>query len=119
MPPRLPNDPMRYIRRVRNGMYQARPYDEGERYNLGLFPTWTEAARAIQEFWRHGGASWYRRLKLHRVREVKMKDGTVCYDASVTVRLGRYKTPEEAHAATVRYIRGTEGIFAEVMLKRR
>jgi len=105
MPARLPNDPMRYIRRVKNGMYQARPYDDGERYNLGLFPTWSEAARAIQEFWRHGAASWYKGARLKFVRQIQTKTGTV-YSARVVIPLPeRYQTAEEAHQAAIDFLR--------------
>lgn len=47
---RLLNDPLKYIRRVK-GRYQARPFLEGERFNLGLFNTPGEAREAIAQFW--------------------------------------------------------------------
>lgn len=53
-PPRLANDPDRYIRRVKGGRYQARPYCPvaQERYTLpGTFGTIGEARKALQEFW--------------------------------------------------------------------
>jgi hypothetical protein len=49
--PRVGNDPDRYIRLVKGGKYQARPYDEGVRENLGLFPTRHAARKAIAEYW--------------------------------------------------------------------
>jgi len=96
---------MRYIRRVKNGMYQARPYDDGERYNLGLFPTWSEAARAIQEFWRHGNAHWYKGVRMKFVRTVQTKSGTR-YRAQIVVPLQqRFTTPEAAHQAALDFLR--------------
>lgn len=43
----------RYIRRVKGGRYQARPYDavDGKRYNLGIYNTREQAAAAIKLFW--------------------------------------------------------------------
>lgn len=49
--PRLLNDPDRYIRRVKGNKFQARPIDQGVRYDLGLFSTPGEARKALQEFW--------------------------------------------------------------------
>jgi hypothetical protein len=48
---RVANDPDKYLRTVKGGKVQARPYLEGVRYNLGLFPTKDAARKAIQEFW--------------------------------------------------------------------
>ncbi len=48
---RVANDPDKYLRTVKGGKTQARPYLEGVRYNLGLFPTKDAARKAIQEFW--------------------------------------------------------------------
>ncbi len=48
---RLAGDPDKYIRMVKGGRFQARPYADGVRYNLGQFPTRGEAREAIHRFW--------------------------------------------------------------------
>lgn len=118
MSARLQNDPYRYIRIVKGGKYQARPWDDGERFNLGLFPTRDAAAAAIREFWQHGGASWYRKARLKYVRPKKYRNGDVMHTAVVCITLGDYSTPEAAARAIEAYLRGTCGLFAEVALKR-
>lgn len=115
---RLRNDPYKYIRVVKGGRYQARPWDDGERFNLGLFPTRDAAAIAIREFWQHGGASWYRKAKMKYVRPKKRRDGTSAYTAVVFVNLGDYTTEESAYQAIRKYLQGTCGIFADAVLKR-
>ena len=114
--PRLQGDPFKYIRRVKGGKFQARPYCtiERERYNLGLFPTRGTAADAIRLFWETGAGE---RLKF--VRRIDSQDGTV-YRAVVLVKLGDHPTPGEAFAAAVRFAARAARIpGAEVNLSRR
>ena len=105
-----------YIRRVKGGKYQVRPWDDGERFNLGLYPTLELAIAAREAFWKHGGAAWYRVARLKYVRPLTT-DPTRCR-AVVTLSLGEFDTPEAAHAAAEQYLKRTEGLFAEVALKR-
>jgi hypothetical protein len=111
-PPRLANDPDKYVRVVKGGKYQARPYDEGRvRYNLGLFPTRHQARQAVLDFW------WGRRpARLRFARPVRTAAGEELWVAVVriprraggheTVRVGpRFRTAEEAHRAAVEYLR--------------
>lgn len=110
---RLANDPYKYIRRVKGGKYQARPYDQGERYNLGLFPTREAAARAIGEFW------WGKRPdKPRHVKPVRKCDGSVKYRAVIVVPLGEYESQEAAFDAVKRYVKATCGMYAEEVLRR-
>jgi hypothetical protein len=51
-PARLQNDPDKYIRPIKGGRYQARPYDLAFRYNLGNFHTKHAARKAIERFWK-------------------------------------------------------------------
>ncbi|HEY1188456.1 MAG TPA: hypothetical protein VGE74_12465 [Gemmata sp.] len=46
-------DPDRYVRRVKGGRFQARPYDPETRTreNLGTFATEAQARAAVQRFW--------------------------------------------------------------------
>ena len=43
-------DPMRFVRRVKGGKFQARPFNylERTRVNLGLFHTWEAASKACR-----------------------------------------------------------------------
>lgn len=110
---RLQNDPYKYVRRVKGGKYQARPFDEGQRYNLGLFATKDAAAAAVREFW------WGKRPDKHRhVKPVHKGDGTTTYRAAIVVPLGEFSTPEAAFEAVQRYVRATCGIYADAVLKR-
>jgi len=117
--PRLANDPDKYIRVVKGGKYQARPYDEGVRYNLGLYATKHQARKAIQEFW------WGRFAARPRwARPVTSRSGQTRWIAVVrvpaprdrnrglppgwrleTIRLpGDYDTAAEAHLAAVNWL---------------
>lgn len=52
MPARINNDPDKYIRLVKGGRYQARPFDMGVRYTIpGTFATKDQARKAISDFW--------------------------------------------------------------------
>lgn len=105
---RLANDPDKYIRPVKGGKFQARPYCgiAGRRYDLGLFATRHDARRAIQEFW------WGKRpALLPGTRRFRRKDGSVWY-AGVACVLGewvcvrrQFDSREEAHAAVVAAVR--------------
>jgi hypothetical protein len=99
--PRLRDDPDKYIRRVKGGRYQARPFDLGVRYDLGLFATMHEARTAIREFW------WGQRDSLPRfVKCVHTKAGQR-YRAVITHVIGEFATREEAADAAERWIRAT------------
>lgn len=120
-PPRLQNDPDKYVRRVKGGRFQARPYDEfeRERHNLGLFPTRHAARQAILEFW------WGQREAIPRfTKRIAYRDGRVAYLAEVVCggkreRVGVFASREEAAAAVLGWHRGAYGLlFAEVALRR-
>ncbi len=105
--PRLATDPDRYIRRVKGGRYQARPFDgtqgggTGGRDNLGLFPTRGAARAAILEYWQG------RRPGLPRyVKAIHGRAGTK-YLACVPVRLGEFATRDAAAAAVETWVRAT------------
>lgn len=104
--------PPRYIRRVKGGKWQARPYrsDTAERHNLGLFKTLEEAQEAIEAF-----------LDGHRdplpkfVHRHQFSDGSKSYWAAVPsagkggkrtlARIGEwFSTPEEASRAVRRHL---------------
>lgn len=74
--PRLANDPDRYVRPVKGGKFQARPYDDetGVRSNLGLFPTRHAARKAILAFWSDKNATgrlrWARPVTSRRSGEL-------------------------------------------------
>lgn len=67
----LAGDPDKYIRRVRR-KFQARPCDQGRRYNLGLFPSREAARAAVRDFW------WGKYPDLPRyIQRRRLRDGTV------------------------------------------
>jgi hypothetical protein len=78
---RIQNDPDQYIRPVKGGRFQARPYCsiEHRRYDLGLFDTRHAARTAIAEFWRG-----QRPALLRGTRRIKT-GGTVKYAAIAVV----------------------------------
>jgi len=52
MPARIQGDPDKYIRMVKGGRYQVRPFDMGVRYTLpGTFATKDQARKAVSDFW--------------------------------------------------------------------
>lgn len=82
-PPRLQNDPDRYIRRVKGGLFQVRPYCPitGQRYDLGeLFRTIGAARKARDDFW------WGGRPDADYVRFTKRVGDGDRYVACVVVR---------------------------------
>lgn len=114
---RLANDPDKYIRVTKNNKFQARPYDEGERFDLGCFPTVCAARKAIQEFW------WGKRAELPRyTKKIHTKRGER-YIAMTPrrpgERLGIFTTREAAARAVVKYVRREWGVLAERILSRR
>lgn len=117
---RLVNDPDKYIRRIRGGRYQARPYLEGERYNLGTFPTQHAARMAISQFW------WgkLRELPKHTMRiSARGEDKFIAMihfeGDGWTYRLGPYDTREQAAAAAAGICLGLYGpLFYETALQR-
>ncbi len=119
-PPRLASDPDKYIRRIRGGRYQARPYDEGERFNLGTFATVQDARAAIKEFWRRSVGELPKHT--HRV----MIDGVEKFMVRIkfegdgwTYQLGPYDTREQAGAAAAGLCLGLYGpLFGEVATQR-
>lgn len=118
-PPRLENDPDRHIRQVKGGKYQARPYDMGERYNLGCFHTKAQARKAIFEFW------WGKRGDLPRfVRKIRRRIGDwflacVPTPAGCVKVGGEHPTPDAAARAAEDFVRKTFGGRAEEVLRRR
>ena len=119
--PRVEGDPDKYIRFVK-GRYQARPYDQGVRYNLGLFPTVHAARKARDEFW------WGRvKERLRFARPYPQRPGlwiAVVWvparggDRRERVRVGdAHPTAEAAQAAAVAWLRAEMGpLVAAAML---
>ena len=108
--PKLAGDPDRYIRRVKGGRFQARPYDLGERFDLGVFATRHQAQRAIRE-WRLG-----QRESLPRF--VRKAGHRFCVDV-LGVRVGQFETQERAAAAAKRHCIRRFGRAVAAMLMRR
>jgi hypothetical protein len=99
--PKRVKDPDRYIRQVKGWRYQARPFDEGVRYDLGIFDTKAAARRAIVDFW------WGRLKPLPRfVRCIHSRSGDR-YLAIVPVRLGEFDSRDEAAQAVENWVRAT------------
>ena len=104
--PRLESDPMRYIRRVKGDKYQARPWLDGRRYNLGLFATPGAARKAIDDF--HWGRLGDGRPKY--VRPIRRRFGGLEYLAAVhvapgrVVKVGRFDTEAEASDAVRKFL---------------
>lgn len=122
-PPRLQGDVYRYIRAVKGGRYQARPFCEleRERYNLGLFPTKDAAAAAIRRFWATSVGD-----KPKFVRPIRCGIGGAVVRYKVVVRVGKYRDDlgmfdTEAKAVRVRdaFLKATYGPLAKDVLKRR
>lgn len=82
-----------YVRRVKNGRWQARPYCsiEKERYNLGIFNTREAAEAAVRAFWKTSRGD---RRKF--VKPVHYRDGSTRYAATLIITLGRHDSPEQA-----------------------
>jgi hypothetical protein len=99
-------DPDAYIRVVKGGKYQARPYvsEESRRYDLGLFHTRHSARRAISDFW------WGKRKPLPpTTRAYHLRNGTTVYravfrDCDRVVSLGPFATREAAADAAREYL---------------
>lgn len=108
--PKLANDPDRYLRRVKGGRIQARPYDLGERFDLGCFATRHEARKAVRE-WRLG-------LRQSLPRFVR-KAGRQFVVNVFGVRVGEYATREKAARAALRHCRQRFGAAVAVMVMRR
>lgn len=116
---RLQSDPYRHIRPVKGGKWQARPYDEGERFNLGIFPSRDAAAAAVREFW------WGKRPDRPRfVTPVHHRDGTTTYRVRIPFPkrvddLGEFPTAALASAAACAHVRRVAGLFADAVLRRK
>lgn len=117
MPARLLSDIYRHIRRVKGGRWQARPYDLGVRYNLGLFATEGEARRALDEFW------WGKRQEVPRyTRRVNARSG-VYFTALVPnpfgdpIPMGPFKTREAAADAVAETVKNLWGEAAADVLR--
>jgi len=92
MPARINNDPDKYIRMIKGGRYQARPFDEGVRYTLpGFFATKAEARKAIQAFW------WGKIKELPKGTRAYHTRGTVKY-AALLIENGRVVSVLSWHA---------------------
>jgi hypothetical protein len=100
----IANSADRYIRPVTRGgvtRFQARPYDEGVRYDLGLFQTQHQARRAVYLFWAGQIESLPRYTKKVHFR------GGVKYAAMRPgggPKLGLFDTREDAAAAVRAHI---------------
>lgn len=112
--PRVANDPDKYIRVVKGGRYQARPYLEGERFNLGLFETRHSARAAISLFWwgkLKDAPKYTKRIEIHG--EIRFL-ATIRFDDEA-LTLGSFATRDEAAAAVrglVFAIVGADGVDA-------
>jgi hypothetical protein len=110
------SDPDRYVRLVRGGKYQARPYDPytGTRDNLGLFHTREQAQKAIIRYWRGElqGRPKFVRRRARRGPEFFVR---------VWVRVGEwFATEAEAAAAAREFLERTFGrLVAAAMLSRK
>ncbi len=113
-PARQANDPDKYLRVVKGGKIEARPFVDGEREPLGTFPTKAAARKAVAEY------MWGRRKGLPKyVKRVHTKQGER-YHALVPVFVGEFLTREEAAAAVEKWIRATfTPAAAESMLSRK
>jgi hypothetical protein len=116
--PRLANDPDKHIRFIK-GKFEARPYDLGERYNLGRFATKEQARKAIAAFWRTS------RGDLPRfVRRIRAKCGdwflAMVPVEGKNIRVGdSHPTAEAAAAAVKAFVERTFGPKAEQVLRRK
>ena len=117
---RLANDPDKYIRRVRGGRFQARPYDEGERFNLGTFATVGEARSAIREFWRRSVGELPKHTYRVHVNGVEKFLVRLRFEGDGWMyQLGPYDTREQAGAAAAGLCFGLYGpLFGEVATSR-
>jgi len=117
---RLANDPDKYIRRIRGGRFQARPYDEGVRYNLGTFATAGEARAAIREFWRRSVGELPKHTHRVTVNGVEKFMVRIKFEGNGwTYQLGPYDTREQAGAAAAGLCLGLYGpLFGEVATQR-
>lgn len=121
---RISTDPEKYIRAIKGGRYQARPWLEGRRYDLGTFATRGAARIAIQQFWRGEIVAKPRFVKkIHTavgvryiaVVHVPGEDGV-----RRTIRVGdRYLTPVEAQGAAINYLDETLGEEARIAMMAR
>jgi len=117
---RLVNDPDKYIRQVKGGRYQARPYAEGVRYNLGQFDTKHQAREAINRFW------WGKLQELPKHTQRVRVNGEDKYIVKLrheadgyTYKLGPYDTREEAAKIASALVLGLYGpLFYEAALQR-
>ena len=109
--PRLYGIPADYVRLVRNGRWQARPYVDGERINLGLFGSETEARRAVRRYYQFGEIGrglpkFVRRMPGGEFIAQFSFDGTV-------LRLGPFDSPAKAFDSARAFITQLEGpLFA-------
>lgn len=118
MPARVQGDPDKYIRLVKGGRYQARPYDPAaehmpptkRRYTIpGTFATKDQARRAIREFW------WGRVAEVAygtRYHPRRVADKSHLKFAALIIQQGRvvgvlswHATREEAAQAFARNVR--------------
>ncbi len=116
--PRVANDPDKYIRVCNNGQYQARPYLDGERYNLGLFATRHSARAAIAKFW------WGKLKDIPKYTYGIQSAAGVRFFAIIRFqktphKLGPFETRSEAAAAVMGIVLGIVGPdLLEDVLKR-
>lgn len=119
-PARINSDPDRYIRNVKGGKYQARPYDLGKRYDLGTFATVGAARAAILKFWKGELAPKPRFTKKIYTRQGEFFIAVVCIPnedgVKRTIRVGgngkegkRFNTAVEAQGAAIEFLDKTVG----------
>jgi hypothetical protein len=129
---RINSDPDRYIRTTKGGKYQARPFDLGKRYDLGLFHTKAQARTAILQFWRGELTAKPRFTKKIYTREGTFFIAVVCVPDKKTgekrtIRVGgtgragkRFLTAAEAQGAAIEFLDRTVGseVRAAMMARR-
>jgi len=106
--PRVANDPDKYIRPVKGGRFQARPYLEGERFNLGIFHTRHQARTAISLFWWGKLKDTPKYTKRIDVRGEVRYLTIVSFEGQVH-KLGPFMTRDEAAAAAMGIVLGICG----------
>lgn len=111
---RVQFDPDKYVRPVKGGRFQARPYceEDGTRHNLGLFATRHQARKAVEEFW------WGRVKPRPRfVRRYALRGGAVVHRYMLQIQIGGgYESEAECKEQGDAWVRETFGSDAEKIL---
>jgi hypothetical protein len=120
--PRVEGDPDKYLRVVKCGKIQARPYLEGVRYNLGLFQTKHQARKAVAAFWWGQIKERFRFARPYHARPglwiaVVYLPTRSCAASRERVRVGEsYPSAQAAHEAACAYLRKELGPLVAMTL---